>query len=199
MTLPEHLICSVMIAQLGCRQKLGWKAVPVVAVAGISPDVDALIKLFNEPRFWELHHALGHSLISICVLSGLIALLSGYIFKLPIRPLFAWCLLASFVHDLTDVPYWWGVQFFWPFSHWGPMLKAIEYLDLLVLGMWLMAAVCLYKWPKQGRRIATCSLSLFAAYVLARWLLPQPTGLFQVVTGGWMYLAPGSTPFIDWW
>jgi hypothetical protein len=97
MTLPEHLICSVMIAQLGCRQRLGWRAVPVVALAGISPDVDALIKLFNELRFWELHHALGHSLISI--------------------------------------------------------------------------------W----------------------WFLPQPTGLFRLVTGGWMYMAPGSTPLIDWW
>jgi len=199
MTLPEHLICSVMIAQLGCRQKFGWKSVPVVAVAGISPDVDALIKLFSEPKFWELHHALGHSLISISVLSGLIAGLSKLLVRLPFWPLFGWCLLASFVHDLTDVPYWWGVRFLWPFSEWGPMLKAIEYLDLLVLGMWLVAAVCLYKWPRQGKTIATCSLSLFAAYVLARWLLPQPTGLLHIVTGGWMYLAPESTPIFDWW
>jgi hypothetical protein len=51
MTLPEHLICSVMIAQLGCRQRFGWKAVPVVAVAGISPDVDAVTKLISEPLF----------------------------------------------------------------------------------------------------------------------------------------------------
>ena len=188
-----------MVAQLGCRQKLGWKAVPVVAVAGIAPDIDALIKLFNEQRFWELHHALGHSLISISILSALIARLGAHVLRLPFRPLFGWCWLASFVHDLTDIPYWWGIQFFWPFSHWGLMLKAIEYLDLLVLGMWLIAAVWLYKSPNQGRRIAVGSLSLFSEYVLLRWLLPQPTGLLHLVTGGWMYLAPGSTPLIDWW
>src|SRR5258708_6591626 len=191
MTLPEHLICSVMIAQFGCRQKFGWKAVPVVAVAGISPDIDALIKLISEPHFWQLHHALGHSLISITVLSGIIAALGGYWLSLPIRPLFGWCLLASFVHDLTDLPYWWGIRFFWPFSDWAPMLKAIEYVDLVVLGMWLTAAVCLYKWPERGRKIAVASLSIFAGYVLVRWMLPQPTGLLHQITGGWMYLAPG--------
>src|SRR5258708_35544021 len=72
MTLPEHVICSVMIAQLGCRQRFGWKAVPVVAVAGISPDVDVVTKLISEPLFWEMHHALGHSLLSITVLSPII-------------------------------------------------------------------------------------------------------------------------------
>src|SRR6266550_4811316 len=114
MTLPEHVICSVMIAQLGCRQRFGWKAVPVVAVAGISPDVDVVTKLISEPLFWEM-----------------------------------------------------------------------------VLGMWLAAAVCLYKWPARGREIAVVSLSSYAGYVLLRWLLPRPTGFWRQITGGWMYLAPG--------
>src|SRR5260370_4821335 len=84
MTLPEHIICSVMIAQLGCRQRFGWKTVPVVAVAGISPDLDVVTKLISEPLFWEMHHALGHSLLSIAVLSALIAGVSAALLKLPV-------------------------------------------------------------------------------------------------------------------
>ena len=199
MTLPEHAICSVMIAQLGCRQRYGWKAVPVVAVAGIAPDVDAVTKLISDPLYWEMHHALGHSLISITVLSAIIAGVSAPLLKLPFRPMFGWCWLASLVHDLTDVPYWWAVRFLWPFSDRGLMLQALEYLDLLVLGMWLTAAVCLYKRPARGRRIAAVSLSLYTGYVVLRWLLPKPTGIWHQITGGWMYLAPGDTPVLDWW
>src|SRR6516165_5467064 len=144
-----------MIAQLACRQRFGWKAVPVVAVAGIAPDVDAVTKLISDPLYWEMHHALGHSLISITVLSAIIAGVSAPLLKLPFRPMFGWCWLASLVPDLTDVPYWWAVRFLWPFSDRGLMLQALEYLDLLVLGMWLTAAVCLYKRPARGRRIAS--------------------------------------------
>lgn len=144
-------------------------------------------------------HPLGHSLISIVVLSATIAGIGGSLLKLPLRPMFAWCLAATFVHDLTDLPYWWGVQFFWPFSTWAPMLKALEYLDLFVLGIWLAAAICLARRPNQGRRIARISLTLYAAYVLLRYLLPAPTGLLHQLTGGRIYMAPNETPILDWW
>lgn len=199
MTLPEHVVCSVMVAQLGARQRFGWKAVPVVAVAGIAPDADVVTKLISEPLYWQMHHALGHSLLSIVVLAALIAGAAQGLASLPFRPMFCWCLLAALVHDLTDIPYWFVVQFFWPFSTQGLALHAIEYLDLLVLALWFIAAYCLYKWPDRGRQIAAASLSSFAGYVLLRCVLPKPTGFWHYVTGGWMYLAPQDTPVLDWW
>lgn len=199
MTLPEHLVCSIMVAQLGCRQRWGWKAVGVVAVAGIAPDVDVVAKLFGDQHFWQMHHALGHSLVSITVLAAAIAGAGGLLLKLTFVPLFGWCLLAAFVHDLTDIPYWYPVKFFWPFSSHEVALNAIEYLDLLVLVLWLAAAFCLYKWPERGRQIAVTSLSLYAGYVIARWMLPKPTGLWKQLMGGWMYAAPEKTPVLDWW
>ena len=48
MTLPEHAICSVMLAQFGIRQRLGWQGVCVVALAGIAPDADTAAKLVGE-------------------------------------------------------------------------------------------------------------------------------------------------------
>lgn len=200
MTLPEHVICSVMLAQLGCRQRFGWKGVAVVAVAGIAPDSDAVTKLISDPLYWRLHHALGHSLISIAVLSAAIAGVVRIGWKLPFGAMFGWSLLAGFVHDLTDIPYWWAVRFFWPFSDSGVSLQAVEYLDLLVLALWLAAAVCLYRRPARGPQIATISLSLYTTYVLVRWCLPQPKeGWFYLITGGWMYAPAGNTPVLDWW
>ena len=199
MTLPEHATCSLMLAQLGCRQRHGWQGVTLVVLAGISPDVDVVTKLISEPLFWKLHHAVGHNLVSLVFLSALLAGLGRVAFRLPFRPMWAWCLLGAFVHGLTDIPYWWGVRFLWPFSDWEPCLKAIEYLDLLVLGLWATSAVLLYIRPDRGYAIAATTLSLFAGYVALRWLLPQPTGWLHFVTGGWMYSAPNQTPVLDWW
>ena len=69
MTLPEHAICSLMIAELGVRQRLGLRGVLVVVAAGIAPDLDTAAKLFGDQYFWKLHHALGHSILSIIVMA----------------------------------------------------------------------------------------------------------------------------------
>jgi membrane-bound metal-dependent hydrolase YbcI (DUF457 family) len=110
-----------------------------------------------------------------------------------------WCLAASMVHVLTDVPYWWGVRIFWPFSEWELCLNAIEYLDLLVLGLWLAATALLYFRPRWGFSIGATTLTVFASYIALRCILPKPTGTLYYLTGGWMYAAPSQTPILDWW
>jgi len=199
MTLPEHAMCSLMLAQLGCRQQYGWKGVSLVVLAGISPDFDVVTKLISEPLFWEMHHALGHSIISVVILSAFLAGLGRVLFQLPFLPMWGWCLAASTVHVLTDAPYWWGVRVFWPFSDWELRLNAIEYLDLLVLGLWLSATALLYFRPRWGCSIGATTLTVFATYVALRWMLPKPTGTLYHLTGGWMYAAPSQTPVLDWW
>jgi membrane-bound metal-dependent hydrolase YbcI (DUF457 family) len=199
MTLPEHAMCSLMLAQLGCRQRHGWRGVSLIVLAGISPDVDVVTKLISEPLFWKLHHALGHSIASVAVLSALLSGLGRVVFRLPFVAMWGWCLAASVVHLLTDIPYWWGVRIFWPFSEWELRLDAIEYLDLLVLGLWLNATALLYFRPCWGFSIGTTTLTVFASYVAIRWMLPKPTGTLYYLTGGWMYAAPSQTPILDWW
>ncbi len=189
-----------MIAQLGVRQRYGAPGVAVVVIAGVSPDLDTAAKLVGDNHFWRLHHALGHSLLSIAVLSAAIAGVGYWLLKLrPFHLLFLWCLVAAAVHCLTDALYWWGIQPLWPFSSEEFSFGVIEYLDLIVLGLWLTAAVCLYKFRGRGASIASLTLVGFALYVLLRALLPPPTGLLQFVTGGWMYEAPQGTPVLDWW
>lgn len=200
MTLPEHAICSVMIAQFGVRQHLGTPGVILVTIAGISPDFDTASRLVSDEHFWRLHHALGHSLLSISILSATIAAI-GYVF-LKVRPfhyLFGWCFIAALVHCLTDALYWWGIQPLWPFSDSEICLSVIEYLDLIVLCLWLTSAFFLHKFRSHGVRIASLTLVAFASYVLLRATLPAPTGFLKLMTGGWMYEAPQGTPVLDWW
>ena len=200
MTLPEHAICSVMIAQLGVRQRYGWTGVAVVTAAGIAPDLDTAAKLIGDEHFWQLHHALGHGLLPVAILSLTVALIGRYAFKLrPLPFVFAWCLAAALAHVATDTLYWWGVKIFWPVRDTEITFNVIEYLDLIVLTIWLGGALCLYSFPKHGVRTALITLGLFAAYVVLRATMPPPTGLFRFITGGWMYEAPKGTPVLDWW
>src|SRR2546422_8955460 len=108
MTLPEHVICSVMLAQFGMRQRFGWKGVVPVALAGIAPDIDTAAKLVNDREYWRLHHALGHGVLSVLLLSAIIALLARWLLGLRPRPLvWLWCLAAGAVPLLTDTLYVW--------------------------------------------------------------------------------------------
>lgn len=199
MTLPEHLICSVMVAQLGYRQRYGWKAVPIIALAGIAPDADCVTKLIYEPWFWTMHHALGHGLLPLTVLALLIGSVGAKWAKLPILPIVGWCFAAGVVHGLCDMPYFWGVQWLWPFSTVAWAFHAIKYLDLFILGAWLLSAWLLYRKPQSGFFIAVVTLSGIATYIGLRMVLPQPTGWVDFIAGGWIYAAPQETPVLDWW
>jgi membrane-bound metal-dependent hydrolase YbcI (DUF457 family) len=199
MTLPEHAACSLLIAHLGCRQKYGWAATVAVVLTGISPDLDVVTKAISEPLFWKMHHALGHCLLAIVILAGVLAGITSLLCRIPFRPLFGWCLAAALAHDLTDIPYFWGVKFFWPFHDWELHLNAIGYLDLLVLMLWGGGLLLPHWYPGSARRIAASTLTIFVLYVGLRWSLPAPTGWFHLLTGGWIYAAPNQTPVLDWW
>lgn len=213
MTLPEHAICSFMLAQLSSRVPLdredsspkGGSAhrrdwVVLVTIAGISPDLDVVAKLFGDQYFWQLHHALGHSLLSITVLSLFVTGVGGMLTRVkPSQTLFRWCWLAAFVHCLTDTFYWWGVKPLWPIAEQEVTLDILEYIDLFVLSIWLAGAWQVYRRPADARRIAVRTLVLFFAYAGARAVLPKPTGAMSLLTGNWMYAIEQGTPVVDWW
>ena len=209
MTLPEHAICSLMIAELGVRQRLGLRGVLVVVAAGIAPDLDTAAKLFGDQYFWMLHHALGHSILSVFAISVVSATVGSVVLRLRnFGLLFRWSLLATSMHCLTDSLYWWGIQPFWPADSYELCFKLIEYLDLFVLAIWLGGAAWLFRSSKKAsgdarknnnRRVAMVTLGSFFGYVLLRSILPEPTGVFHLLTGGWMYAAPQGTSVLDWW
>ncbi len=200
MTLPEHAICSVMLAQFGIRQRFGWQGVGMVALAGIAPDADTAAKLVGDEHFWELHHAVGHNAFALVLLAVAVSGLGRWL--LGLRPwgyLFLWCLIAAAAHALTDCLYWFAVKPLWPLGDAAVMWDVLEYLDLIVLAIWLTGAVCLWKWPQRGVVIAVITLGIFTAYVVVRAVTPGPTGTLKFLTGGWMYDIPEGTPGFGWW
>lgn len=200
MTLPEHAICSVMLAQFGVQQRFGWRGTLVVALAGISPDLDTVAKLFGDEHFWTLHHALGHNVFALVLLAAVISGLGRWVLGLrPWTYLFFWCMIAATAHAVTDCLYWFAVKPLWPLNDWALKWEILEYLDLIVLSIWLSAAICLWKWPQRGRLIATITLTLFSGYVLLRFATAPPTGVWKFITGGWMYDIPEGTPGFGWW
>jgi len=92
-----------------------------------------------------------------------------------------------------------GIQPLWPFSQFELRCSILEYLDLIVLGIWLLTAVALYLRNSDGVQIATLSLMSFTAYILLRAYLPPPEDVFRLVAGGWMYAARQGTPVLDRW
>ena len=199
MTLPEHAICSLMIPEIGVRNRFGTVGVVAVTATGISPDLDTAAKLVSDESFWRLHHALGHSLLFIVILTAVIAGAARRISELlQFRPIFGWCLLAAFVHCLTDSLYWWGVKPLWPFQSDELRFKMLDYLDLIVLAIWLGGAVVLWRDRDHSRRVASATLAVFTAYVFLRAALPQPEGVWKSITGHWMYDLPSGGIF-DWW
>ncbi len=198
-----------MIAELGVRQRLELRGVLVVVAAGIAPDLDTAAKLFGDEYFWKLHHALGHSILSVVVIATVSSAVGSVALKLRnFRLLFLWSLLAASVHCLTDALYWWGIQPFWPADSYELCFRLIEYLDLFVLSIWFGGAVCIFRSSKKQplgdrktnhQRVAAITLGTFTGYVLLRAILPEPTGVLHLLTGGWMYAAPQGTPVLDWW
>lgn len=200
MTLPEHAICSIMLAQFGVRQRFGGSGVAVVAVAGIAPDADTATKLFGDAHFWDLHHAVGHNVFALVILAAVVAGMGHWIFGLrPWSYLFLWCVIAAAAHAITDCLYWFAVKPLWPLGQVEVKWNVLEYLDLIVLAIWLVGAVCLWKWPQRGVRIAAVTLGAFVAYTAVRAAAPPPAGLLKFLTGGWMYEIPEGTPGFGWW
>jgi hypothetical protein len=202
MTLPEHVICSAMLAQFGVQQRHGWRGTLALVAAGVAPDLDTAAKLVSDREFWRLHHALGHGLLPILVLATAIAIVARFCWSLrPVWFVWLWCFVAAATHVFTDAIYWWGIQVLWPFDDWELRLEWIEYLDLLVLALWLGGAVALYKLPAKRLQIAMITLGLFASYLALRAVLPAPApgGVVHLITGGWMSSVPQGTPVLDWW
>ena len=156
-------------------------------------------KLVSDESFWRLHHALGHSLLSIVILAAVVAgVACRFSESLRFRPIFGWCLVAAFIHCVTDSLYWWGVKPLWPLREDEVCFKLLEYLDRIGLVGWLGGPVGRWRDRARSRKIASGTLGGFTVYVLLRAALPAPEGAWKSITGGWMYDLPSGGIF-DWW
>ena len=100
-------------------------ALVIGALAGMTPDLDVLIRSANDPMlFLEFHRQFTHSLIFIPI-GALICALLFYPFatsalvksKLSFKQIYLFSFLAYATHGLLDACTSYGTQLLWPFSN----------------------------------------------------------------------------------
>lgn len=90
-------------------------------LAGLAPDIDALIRSPSDPlTFLEYHRHFTHSLAFIPIGGLIVALLLRAVlrarWRLPFRDTFFFCTLGLATHGLLDAATSYGTMLFWPFS-----------------------------------------------------------------------------------
>ncbi|MFT6040330.1 MAG: inner membrane protein [Gammaproteobacteria bacterium] len=161
-TLPQAL-------QRGGQSK-SLKAVGLIgALAGMSPDLDVLIRSSSDPLLaLEFHRHFTHSLIFIPVGALLCALiLHGLIGRrcdFTFLKTFVICLLGYATHALLDACTTYGTQLFWPFSSQRVAWNNIAVIDpLYTLPILIGIAVSIWKKNPWYARLALGWILLYPA------------------------------------
>jgi len=132
-------------------QSVAPKKTAVVAgllgfLAGMSADLDVLIRSSNDPLlFLEYHRQFTHSLIFI-PLGGLLSALVlhallGHRRGLSFRQSYLYCTLGYATHALLDACTTYGTMLFWPFSDVRVAWNTISIIDPLFTGPMLLLIV----------------------------------------------------------
>jgi inner membrane protein len=117
-------------------------------VAGMAPDLDALIRSSSDPLlFLEVHRQFTHALGFIPFGALLCALLAYPLVRrhMPFRQAYLFCLVGYATHGLLDACTSYGTQLLWPFSDFRVVWNIVPVVDPLftlpLLGLVVVAAV----------------------------------------------------------
>jgi inner membrane protein len=137
-------------------------------LAGMTPDLDVLIRSSEDPLlFLEYHRQFTHSLVIIPFGGALCALLLHPLIgrRWGLAPLTSWryCTLGYATHALLDACTTYGTQLFWPFSDVRIAWNVVSIIDPL-FSVPLALAVLLAAWTGR-RRYAVLGLCWALAYL----------------------------------
>ena len=142
--LTQGLVGSA-VAQSFCRPKAQYRVAIYGAVAGMAPDLDALISSAADPLLnLDYHRHFSHSLAFIPVGASIVALLIWLLSRrrFEFREIWMACLLGYATHGLLDACTSYGTHLWWPFAldrvSWNlvSIIDPLFSLPLLVLTVW---------------------------------------------------------------
>ena len=142
--LTQGLVGSAA-AQSFCRPKAQHRVALYGAVAGMAPDLDALISSAAAPLLnLDYHRHFSHSLAFIPVGASIVALLIWLVSRrrFEFREIWMACLLGYATHGLLDACTSYGTHLWWPFAmdrvSWNlvSIVDPLFTLPLLVLTVW---------------------------------------------------------------
>jgi membrane-bound metal-dependent hydrolase YbcI (DUF457 family) len=201
-----HVLTSVALARTGLQMTTRL-ALPIVVVAGLAPELDALSVVGGASAYFHMNRTVTHSLVGALALAAVVALvfqrIGGKHPTAPVRfrPAFILSLIGVGAHLLMDATTAYGARFLWPFTGQWFGLSLAEEVDLwllfaLVAGFLLPELFRLVteeigaRPAERGRRrAAIVLLSLVVVYLGARALLhAEAVGLLN------SHMYHGNTP-----
>jgi inner membrane protein len=131
-------------------------------IAGMTPDLDVLIRSSSDPLlFLEYHRQFTHSLVFIPIGGALCALLLYWVLGrrrgLSLHQSWLYCTLGYATHALLDACTTYGTMLLWPFSEQRFAWNTISIIDPLFTVPLLLGVILAGLWRKpKYARIALC-------------------------------------------
>lgn len=170
-----HAVAARMAASIGRPALSRWTAALAV-VAGLAPDVDAVLMPVGWDVYLRVHESGTHSLLGAALLAALLAALTRRISGTPYRPLLEAALAGVVTHIVLDVVSGAIVQPAWPFMHGRTTAGLVAMAD-----PWLAVPL---------------AAALLAALV-ARWRIERVTPAALAVVAAILALKLGSRQMAD--
>jgi inner membrane protein len=166
-----HTLTGAVIARAIDDKKLGHWGTVAGLTAGIFPDADFVLGLFNRQFYIQYHRDFTHSLLLIPIY----ALFFGWLFvKLSKRPYF-WsfykiCFPVLLSHVLLDLLTSYGTMIFSPF--WGKRFAwdLVFIIDLTFSGILFLPFLASLFWRRRAQWICRGSILGLALYILFCWV-----------------------------
>jgi inner membrane protein len=149
--LTQGLVGSAL-AQSFSESKAQCRAALCGTLAGMAPDLDALIRSPDDPLLnLEYHRHFSHSLAFIPLGALIVALLIWLASRTrwPFRQTYAACLLGYGSHGLLDACTSYGTYLFWPFSSQSVSWNLVSIIDpLFTLPLFILTILAV--WRRRG-------------------------------------------------
>ncbi len=166
-----HTLTGAVIARAIDDKKLGYWGAVAGLTAGIFPDSDFVLGLFNRQSYIQYHRDFTHSLILIPIYA---LFLSWLLVKISKRPYF-WsfykiCLPALLSHVLLDLLTSYGTMIFSPF--WGKRFAwdLVFFIDLSFSGILFLPFLASLFWRRRAQWICRGSILGLVLYILFCWV-----------------------------
>src|ERR1022692_3262686 len=150
------------------------RAIGVMAVAAIVPDIEGVIGWFSPSVYLTYYHGPAHSLLGVVVLGALVAFIAKRYFQVPSPWLAAAMGVAT--HLLLDGFTDFGEKLFWPFIDkriGTPLIANYDLWTLAILALCLIGPAILNAVNREIKaRLVNASLAAFVALGLIAALIP---------------------------
>ncbi|MGR8920735.1 MAG: metal-dependent hydrolase [Gammaproteobacteria bacterium] len=173
-------------------------AVVCGVLAGMAPDLDALIRSDSDPLLYlEYHRQFTHALVFIPFGALLCAVPLGHLFRrvLPWRTVYLFCFAGYATHGLLDACTSYGTQLLWPFSSTRVAWHTVSIIDpVFSLSLAVLCGLALWRRRALYARAAVAFSLLFMTFGAWQRERAEAAGLALAAARGHAVVRASAKP-----